>query len=140
MTTPAVTDMGTPTATPPTVRGAVVLLSAQAVAAAAITLFLVYEDLTVGGASQRLAWAVTGTAVVIGALLVLLARSVARYRRWARDIAVALNLTFLAPAYYMIVGELAWLGVIVGLICLATIAMLVAPPTNRAVGEAGFSL
>jgi hypothetical protein len=144
MTTPAVSDTGTPTgaptATPPTVRAAVALLSVQAVAAAAITIFLVYEDFTDGGSSRAIAWGVTGFAILIGALLVLLARAVGRHRRWARDIAVALDLTFLAPAYYMIVGELAWLGVVVGLICLATIAMLVAPPTNRAVGTAGLSL
>lgn len=126
--------------TPPTVRAAVALLTVQAVAAAAITIFLVYEDFSETGANQRLAWAVTAFALLIGALLGVLARSVAQHRRWARDIAVALDLTFLAPAYYMLVGGMAWLGVLVGAICLATIAMLVAPPTNRAVGEAGISV
>jgi hypothetical protein len=126
--------------TPATVRAGVALLVVQAVAVAAITVFLVYADLSTEGADQRLAWSVTGFAVLIAALLGLLARGVARHRRWARDVAVALDLTFLAPAYYMLVGGIAWLGILVGAIALATIAVLVAPPTNRAVGEAGFTL
>jgi hydrogenase-4 membrane subunit HyfE len=127
-------------AAPATVRAAVALLSVQAVAIAAITVYLVYADLSTGGADPRVAWSVTGFAVLIAVLLAVLARGVARHRRWARDVAVALDLTFLAPAYYMLVGGMAWLGVLVGALALATIAMLVAPSTNRAVGEAGFTL
>jgi len=135
--TPAASAEG---AAPATIRAAVALLSVQAVAISAITVYLVYADLSTDSTNQNLAWSVTGFAVLIAVLLAVLARGVARHRRWARDVSVALDLTFLAPAYYMLVGEMAWLGILVGALALATIAMLVAPPTNRAVGEAGFTL
>ncbi|NUT36057.1 MAG: hypothetical protein HOV79_23625 [Hamadaea sp.] len=124
---------------PTTLHAAVALLLVQAVAVAGITLFLVYADLTASGADQKLAWAVTGTAFLIAAFLGLLARSVSRHRRWARDLAVALDMIFLAPVYYMFEGGMPWLGVIVGLVTVATIVLLIAPPTNRAVGTAGFA-
>lgn len=143
MSTPAQTSTATatdaPAGSPTTLRAAVALLLVQAVAIAGITLFLVYADLTASGADQKLAWAVTGTAFLIAAFLAVLARSVSRHRRWARDLAVALDLIFLAPVYYMFTGDLPWLGVIVGAVTVATIVLLVAPPTNRAVGTAGFA-
>jgi hypothetical protein len=81
-----------------------------------------------------MAWGVTAIAALGAALLALLARGVARHRRWARDVAVAVQLILLAPAYYMIDGGMAWLAVIVGGAALAIIVLLVLPPTNRALG------
>jgi len=72
--------------------------------------------------------------VLGAALLGLLARSVARRRRWARDVAVALELTILAPAYFMVGDQAILLAVVVGGTALAIIALLVLPATNRAIG------
>jgi hypothetical protein len=126
--------MNTSAQIPPTLRAAVALLIVQAVTITAIMIFLVYADLTATGADQRQAWAVTGMAIFGAVLLSLLAWGVARARRWARDIAVAVQLTLLAPAYYMVEGGMAWLAVIVGGIAIAIICLLVVPATNRALG------
>jgi uncharacterized membrane protein YhaH (DUF805 family) len=55
-----------------------------------------------------------------------------RRRAAARGAVIALELLLLAPAYYMITGDRPGLGVAVGVVALAVIGLLVAPPTNRA--------
>jgi hypothetical protein len=119
---------------PVSLRLAVGLLAAQAIAVTAITSFLVYAEITAPAADTGLGWAVVGFAGFGAVLLGLLAWGVARLKRWARDVAVAAQLILLAPAYYMIQSELAWLGVIVGTIALAIITLSVLPATNRALG------
>jgi hypothetical protein len=121
---------------PVTVRLAAGLLALQALALTAITVFLVYAEFTAPAGDQGLGWAVIGFAVFGALLLALLAWGVTRLKRWARDVAVAAQLILLAPAYYMLQSELAWLGVIVGAIALAIIALSVVPATNRALGVA----
>lgn len=119
---------------PVTVRLAVGLLALQAAAITAITVYLVYAEVTAPPGDQGLGWAVIGFAVFGAVLLGLLAWGVARLKRFARDLAVAAQLILLAPAYYMLQSELPWLGVVVGAIALAIIALAVVPPTNRALG------
>lgn len=119
---------------PVTLRTAVGLLALQALALAAITVFLVYAEITAPTGDKSLGWAVVAFAAIGAALLAVLAWGVARLKRWARDLAVATQLILLAPAYYMIKGELPWLGVIVGGIAIAIVALAVMPATNRALG------
>lgn len=119
---------------PVTLRTAVGLLALQALALAAITVFLVYAEITAPVDDKSLGWAVVACAAIGAALLALLSWGVARLKRWARDLAVATQLILLAPAYYMIKGELPWLGVIVGGIAVAIVALAVMPATNRALG------
>ena len=133
MSTPADTQARTG-ATPPTLRAAAGLLAFEAVAVTGITIFLVYADLGTSGVEAQIAWGVTALALLGAVLLAVLARGVARHRRWARDVAVAAQLILLAPAYYMITGGMAWLAVVVGGAALAIIALLVMPATNRALG------
>lgn len=119
---------------PVSVRLAVGLLAFQAVAVTAITIFLVYAELTAPAGDKSLGWAVAGFAAFGALLLALLTWGVYRLKRWARDLGVATQLILLAPAYYMIKSELPWLGVIVGGIAIAIIACSVLPTTNRALG------
>ena len=119
---------------PVSLRLAVGLLAAQAIAVTAIFCYLVYAEVTAPAADKGLGWAVVGFAGFGAVLLGLLAWGVARLKRWARDVAVAAQLILLAPAYYMIQSELPWLGVIVGTIALAIITLSVLPATNRALG------
>lgn len=59
-------------------------------------------------------------------------QALGRSRAAARGAVIALELLLLAPAYYMITGSYAGLGVALGAVALAVIGLLVAPPTNRA--------
>ena len=122
---------------PVSLRLAAGLLALQAAAVAAISVFLVYAEITAPAGDKGLGWAVVGFAVFGAFLLGLLAWGVARLKRWARDLAVATQLILLAPAYYMIKSELPWLGVIVGGIAIAIIALSVLPVTNKALGVSG---
>ncbi len=126
--------LGAMSTLPISLRLAVGLLALQAVAVAAITVFLVYAELTAPPGDQGLGWAVVGFAAFGAVLLGLLTWGVARLKRFARDLAVATQLILLAPAYYMLQSELPWLGVIVGGLALAIITLAVLPATNKALG------
>jgi hypothetical protein len=119
---------------PVSLRVAVGLLAVQAVAIAAITVFLVYAEITAPAGDKGLGWAVVGFAALGTLLLAVVARGVFRLKRWARDVAVAAQLILLAPAYYMLQSELTWLGIIIGIIAIAIIALSVLPTTNKALG------
>lgn len=59
------------------------------------------------------------------------------YRRTAgRGGALAMQLLFLAPVYYMITSGF-WLGWVLGAVIVATVALLFAPPTGRALTPVG---
>ncbi|MBB5871798.1 hypothetical protein F4553_005177 [Allocatelliglobosispora scoriae] len=118
----------------PTLRAAVLLLGAQSAALVGIALWLVYAELTATEADDKLAWAVTGSAAIGAALFGLYAFGLARRWPLVRGLAVGTELIVLAPAYYMITGGLAWLGVVIAVICLATMGALIAPTTSRALG------
>ena len=119
---------------PITLRAAVGLLALQALALTAITVFLVYAEITAPAGNEGVGWTIVSFAAVGAALLSVLAWGVARLKRWARDLAVATQLILLEPTYYMIKGELPWLGVIVGGVAIAVVALSVVPATNRALG------
>lgn len=119
---------------PTTLRVAVALLGGQAVALVGIALWLIYADLSATTVNGRLAGAVTVCAFIGAALVAAYAWGISRRWPLVRGLAVGTELVFMAPAYYMITGGLAWLGVIIAVICLATIGALIAPQTNRALG------
>lgn len=131
---PAPPADGPPAGTPTTLRWAVGLLAAQALAVAGVAAFLGYEDLTARPTNPGSAAAVTGYVVLLAALLALLAWALWRRRAWARGPAVVLELLLMPIGYYMSVGGLPWLGVPVLLAGGVTAGLLVAPATRAALG------
>lgn len=121
-------------ALPGPLRWAVGLLAAEAAAVALLVAFLVYEDLTAGGASLRSGLLVTAYAGLMAAALAGLAWALSRRRAWARSPAIVLQLLLLPAAYYMISGGLVWLGLPVGALGLLVIGLLLTPATRDAIG------
>lgn len=121
------------TARPPaSVRGAGAIVAVQGATGLVLAAVLVIRGL--GGADQRVvngfgtaAWfALVGAAVLAagGALLV--------GRRWGRGLAVFAELLLLPVAWYLAVGShRALIGIPVGVIALAALALLFSPPAVR---------
>jgi hypothetical protein len=129
-----VSEPSTSRPTPLTLRWAILLLAAQAVAVAVLAGVLVYEDITAEAGNRATAWTLTGTAVAVAALLAVLARALSRRRAWARGPAVVLELMLLPIGYYMIQGGLTWVGVPVLVLGLVGAGLLVAPATREVLG------
>jgi hypothetical protein len=117
-----------------TLRWAVWLLAAQAVALAGVTGFFGYEDLTATPNSVRDAMAITVYFALLTVLLGLLAWSLARRRSWARGPAIVLELMLLPFGYYIVEGGHPLYGVPVMLLGLACAGLLIAPQTREALG------
>jgi hypothetical protein len=119
---------------PVTLRWAVWLLYAEALAVAVVTGLLVYAALT-----QKAATAGTAVTVVLfmaglAALLGLLGALLARRKGGARAPAIVLELLFVPIGYYVIEGGVPWLGaplMLVGLVCSG---LLFAPATRQSLG------
>lgn len=119
---------------PAPLRWAVWLLAAESAGVLAVTVFLLYEDLTAPVGSAGGAFAVTLYAAVMATALGLLGWALHRRRKWARGPALVLQLLLIPIGYYMVTGGLAWLGVPVIAAGLAGAGMLVAPSTRAALG------
>ncbi|WP_091665624.1 hypothetical protein [Micromonospora auratinigra] len=119
---------------PGTLRAAVGLLRAEAVAVGLVAAWLVWSDLT--APRVDLATAVLLTAFAIGgaAALWALGGGLARRRAGARAPAIVLQLMLLPIGWYMLQGGLKAIGVLLMLLGVGVIALLVSPPTNRALG------
>ena len=126
---PAETD-----AHPATLRWAIWLLLAEAVALAALTLFLIYEDLTAERTDLTSALLITVFAAGGTAILLLIARALGNKRAGARAPAIVLQLMLLPIGYYMIGGGLAWLGIPLMALGLVVCGLLLSPPTTKALG------
>jgi hypothetical protein len=114
---------------------AVVLLGVQTLGVAAVTGFLLYEDLTAAPASSaRDAWSITGFAAAATALLGVLCWALWHRRSWARGPSIVLELLLVPIGYYMIRGGLPWLGVPVSLLGISGAGLLLAPATREALG------
>ncbi|WP_203914966.1 hypothetical protein [Rhizocola hellebori] len=113
---------------PATLRIAIVVLWAQFLAV--LGLFAIYVVLLVRDPSI-LAFYVGAFGLIFTAALFFMILALGRFSTAARGGVFALELIVLAPAYYMITGGKAWLGLIIGLSAVAVIALLVLPPTNR---------
>ncbi|MEV7230432.1 MULTISPECIES: hypothetical protein [Polymorphospora] len=119
---------------PPPLRWAVRLLIGEAVALGLVAAYLVWQDLT--ATANDLATALLLTAFAVAGALALWALAVAlrRRRAGARAPAIVLQLMLLPVGYYMIQGGLAWLGLPLIVLGLLVTALLVSPPTTRALG------
>jgi hypothetical protein len=126
---PADTD-----AHPATLRWAIWLLLAEAAALGALTVYLIYEDLTATVNDLTSALLITLFAAVGAAILVLIARALANKRAGARAPAIVLQLMLLPIGYYMIGGGLVWLGIPLMALGLLVCGLLLSPPTTKSLG------
>ncbi|MER7890567.1 hypothetical protein AB0C04_10785 [Micromonospora sp. NPDC048909] len=122
---------------PVTLRWAVRLLRAEAVAVGLIAVWLLWADLT-ADTTAGLTSALLVTVFTVGAAAALwaLGGALARCRAGARAPAIVLQLMLLPIGWYMIQGGLGWLGVPLMALGLGVSALLLSPPTNRALGFA----
>jgi hypothetical protein len=123
-----------PDATASSLLLAVNLLRAQAAGLAAVTAYLIYQDLTAEAASLGVAIALTCFAALGAAGVALVARFLARRSAAARGPAIVVQLMLLVVSYYMVQAGLLWVAVPLILLALATGAALLAPPTTRSLG------
>ncbi|MET8349970.1 hypothetical protein [Micromonospora sp. NPDC005206] len=119
---------------PVTLRWAVRLLWAEAVAVGLIAAWLVWADLTT--ATRDLLSALLVTAFAVGAAVALwaLGRALLRRQAGARAPAIVLQLMLLPIGWFMIQAGLGWLGVPLMALGLGVSWLLVSPPTTRALG------
>jgi hypothetical protein len=126
------------TARPPaSVRGAGVIVAVQGATGLVLAAVLLIRGL--GGADQRVvngfgtaAWfALVGAAVLAAGCALLVGR------RWGRGLAVFAELLLLPVAWYLAVGShRPLLGIPLGIVALAVLALLLSPPAVRWVAGA----
>lgn len=114
---------------PATLRIAIVLLWAQFVAL--MGLFTIFVILVVREPSP-LGVYVAAFGAIFALTLFLVIMALGRRKAAARGGVFAIELVVLAPAYYMITGGRPLLGLAIGASAVAVMALLVLPPTNRA--------
>ncbi|SIN18494.1 hypothetical protein SAMN04489832_3761 [Micromonospora cremea] len=119
---------------PVTLRWAVRLLWAEAVAVGLIAAWLVWADLTAATSDLLSALLVTAFAVGAAAALWALGRALLRRQAGARAPAIVLQLMLLPIGWFMIQAGLGWLGVPLMALGLGVSWLLVSPPTTRALG------
>ncbi|MGC5659486.1 hypothetical protein ACN261_03610 [Micromonospora sp. WMMD723] len=119
---------------PDTLRWAVRLLRAEAVALALLAGWLVWADLTATTTDLVSALFVTGFAIAGAVALWALGGALARRRAGARAPAMVLELMLVPVGWFMISGGLGWLGVPLIVLGVGVCALLVSPPTTRALG------
>ncbi|MGW1062521.1 hypothetical protein [Micromonospora rubida] len=119
---------------PTPLRWAVRLLRAEAIALALVAAWLVWADFTAETTDLPSALLVTAFALGGAAALWALAGALNRRRAGARAPAIVLELMLLPVGWYMIQGGLGWLGLPLMALGLGVSALLVSPPTTRALG------
>ncbi len=119
---------------PGTLRAAVLLLRAQAVALGLIAVWLIWSDLTADATDLTSALLVTVFAVGGAVALWALGGALSRRRAGARAPAIVLQLMLLPVGWFMIEGGMGWLGVPLMVLGIGMVALLVSGPTNRALG------
>ncbi|WP_433344526.1 hypothetical protein [Micromonospora sp. CA-111912] len=119
---------------PTPLQWAVRLLRAEAVALALVAAWLVWADLTAETTDLPSALLVTAFALGGTAALWMLGGALSRRRAGARAPAIVLELMLLPVGWYMIQGGLGWLGLPLMALGLGVSALLVSPPTTRALG------
>lgn len=117
-----------------TVEWATRLLFVEAAAVTAAALFLVYEDLTATGYNPQLAAFITGYTSAYAVAFIAAAIALAKRKRWSRGPALVLNLFLLPIGFFMILGGLWWLGVILMAYGLVVAVLLATPSTADALG------
>jgi hypothetical protein len=119
---------------PPALKWAIRLLAVEALGVAAVTVLLVWGDVTEAPTNRSGAWTITGLAAAVTVLLAVLCRALWRRRAWARGPAIVLELMLLPIGYYMIQGGVPWLGVPVLLLGLFGAGLLFTPAAREALG------
>ncbi|MBQ1071832.1 hypothetical protein KBX06_01420 [Micromonospora sp. C31] len=119
---------------PVTLRWAVRLLRAEAVAVGLVAAWLLWADLTATTTDLTSALLVTAFAIGAAAALWALGGALTRRRAGARAPAIVLQLMLLPIGWFMLQGGMAWLGVPLMVLGLCVTALLVSAPTTRALG------
>ncbi|SCG14378.1 hypothetical protein GA0070610_0581 [Micromonospora echinofusca] len=119
---------------PVTLRWAVRLLRAEAVAVGLVAAWLLWADLTATTTDLTSALLVTAFAIGAAAALWALGGALTRRRAGARSPAIVLQLMLLPIGWFMIQGGMGWLGVPLIALGLGVTALLVSTPTTRALG------
>lgn len=119
---------------PDTLRWAVRLLRAEAVALGLVAVWLIWSDLTATTTHLTSALLVTAFALAGAVALWALGGALGRRKSGARAPAIVLQLMLLPIGWYMIQGGLGWLGLPLMALGLGVTGLLVSPPTNRALG------
>src|SRR3954465_15858447 len=112
---------------PPSLRWAVGILAAQAVALVAVVVFLAVADLGGDAGSVRGAVGVTLYAALLAVALSGLTWALWKRRSRGRGPAIVVELLLLPIGYTMATGGLAWPGIAVMAVGLAGAATLLAP-------------
>ncbi|MEU7930546.1 hypothetical protein [Micromonospora echinofusca] len=119
---------------PVTLRWAVRLLRAEAVAVGLVAAWLLWADLTATTTDLTSALLVTAFAIGAAAALWALGGALTRRRAGARAPSIVLQLMLLPIGWFMIQGGMGWLGVPLIALGLGVTALLVSTPTTRALG------
>jgi hypothetical protein len=122
----------TPEPLPTSLRWAIWLLWAEAVALGGLTLYLVYELLTADADDVVSALFVTLFAAAGAAALFFLGRLLAQRRAGARAPAIVLQLMLVPVGYYMIQGDLDWLGIPLIALGLLVCGLMLTPAATEA--------
>ncbi len=125
--------MTTPVGRTPTLLLAAVLIASEGAAA------LVFGGLEASQISPRRAVMGVGVTLIMlgyGVLLALVARGVARGRRWSRGLAVVTQLILLLLGYSFRQPPTTWAGLLMGLVALAVLVCLLMPSSTKVfIGE-----
>ncbi|TDB71619.1 hypothetical protein [Micromonospora sp. KC723] len=119
---------------PDTLRWAVRLLRGEAAALALLAGWLIWADLTATRTDLVSALIVTGFAIGAAAVLWVLGGALARRRAGARAPAIVLQLMLLPVGWFMVQAGSGWLGVPLMALGVGVCALLLSPPTTRALG------
>ena len=120
--------MTSPAAQPRLLLVAAVLVGVEAIAA---LVFGVLEARSISPVRPVLGIGVTVIMLGYGLLLTLVARGVARGRRWSRGLAVVTQLILLLLGYSFRQPPTTWVGLLMGLVAVVALVCLLAPSSTR---------
>ncbi|MQY20028.1 hypothetical protein [Nocardia macrotermitis] len=120
-----------PTVVPNTVRGAGALAALEGVAGVIVAIVLVVRGLSGVDQSKVSAYGTAAWFLILGAAVLAAGIGLFRGRRWGRAIAVIAQVLLLPVAWYMLEGGQAQFGIPLGLVALAGLGLLFAPPSSR---------
>lgn len=120
---------------PATLRACTVLVGLQALGVLALGVFVLVELAVATSDDEVRALVTAGLALTAGAGLALVARGLARRRRWARAPALVTNLLVLPVAYDLVRGGRWYVGLPLLGWALAVLVLLLARPTDSALEE-----
>lgn len=127
-TTPA------PTTTPPTLRIAVWMLAVQAGLIGVLAVYVGWQAATHKAASTGSGVATPLITALCAVVFGILAYSLGGLRGWARGPAIVLEMLLIPIGYYMVTGDLGWVGWPTIAIGVVGAGLLLAPSTRTALG------